>query len=185
MAKILLLDDEQQIRRAVELQLKKDGHEVVSCVNGQEGLDCLNRESFDLIITDLQMPEVSGIELLASLNEQNRSIPAIVLTGFASVESAVEAIKLGALDYITKPPQLDEISLKVNNTLSRQELVQENKRLKNELQDKFQFEGIVGKSTLMLEMFEKLKPLSNDPNISILLIGESGTGKELNAKAIH
>ncbi len=185
MAKILLLDDEEQIRRAIELQLKKSGHEVFSCVDGQEGLDMLGGMDFDLIITDLQMPNITGIELLQRLNEKNKLIPTIVLTGFASVESAVEAMKLGAVDYITKPPQLDEITLKVENLLSRQELVEENKRLKRELEDKFQFEGIIGKSPAMLEMFDKLKPLSDDANISILLIGESGTGKELTAKAIH
>ena len=185
MAKILLLDDEEQIRRAVELQLKKNGHEVELCENGQEGLDHLSRESFDLIITDLQMPEVTGIELLKSLKEKNITIPVIVLTGFASVESAVEAMRLGASDYITKPPQLDEIRLKVKNILANQELAQENKRLKKELSDKFGFDEIIGKSSVMLELFEKLKPLSNDRNISILLLGESGTGKELVAKAIH
>ncbi len=185
MAKILLLDDEKIIRRAIELQLKKSGHEVFSCKNGQEGLDAIEKQKFDLIISDLQMPKVSGIELLKRLNENHLQIPVIILTGFASVESAVEAMKLGASDYITKPPQLDEITLKVEKTLSQQELAEENRRLKNELKEKFQFEGIIGRSPKMLAMFERLKPLSNDRHISILLIGESGTGKELMAKAIH
>jgi len=185
MANILLLDDEDQIRRAVELQLKKNGHSVVSRENGQEGLDVLSRKKFDLLITDLQMPKVTGIELLKSLKEKNISIPTIILTGFASVESAVNAMKLGASDYISKPPQLDEITLKVKNILSNQELAQENRRLKKELADKFGFDEIIGKSPAMLEMFEKLKPLLADNDISILLLGESGTGKELTAKAIH
>ena len=185
MAKILLLDDEPQIRRAVALHLTKNGHEVVSCENGREGLVCLERENFDLIITDLKMPELSGSELLQKMREEKIEIPVIVLTGFASVESAVEAMKLGAADYITKPPQLDEITLKVKKILSRQELVEENKRLKKELENKFQFEGIIGKSSAMQKFFEKLKPLAADGQISVLLIGESGTGKELAAKAVH
>lgn len=185
MAKILLLDDERAIRKAVELHLKKSGFAVVSGENGNEGLNNLENEKFDLIITDLQMPEISGIELLKALNEKKSQIPVIVLTGFGTVESAVEAMKLGASDYITKPPQLDEITLKVEKILSRQKLVEENKRLKKELEDKFQFKEIIGKSSVMLEMFERLRPLSNDANISILLLGESGTGKELTAKAIH
>ncbi len=171
MAKILLLDDEEQILRAVELQLKKDGHEVVSCENGQEGLDALVAHRFDLIITDLQMPKLTGIELLESLNKKGSAIPVIVLTGFASVESAVEAMKLGAADFITKPPQLDEISLKVKNILSHQELVEENRRLKQELGDKFGFDEIVGKSPVVMEMFKRIKPLASDGDISILLVG--------------
>lgn len=185
MAKILLLDDEHQIRRAVELHLEKNGHEVSACEDGRDGLDCLEQEDFDLVITDLKMPRVSGIELLRSMRENNVQIPVIVLTAFASVESSVEAMKLGAADYIPKPPQLDEITLKVNKILSRQKLVEENLRLKKALEDKFQFGEIVGKSSAMQKMFERLKPLANDGNISILLTGESGTGKELIAKAIH
>ena len=96
MAKILLLDDEEQIRRAVELQLKKNGHEVVARENGEEGLDCLLKDNFDLIITDLQMPKVTGLQLLKTLKEKEITVPVIVLTGFASVESAVEAMRLGA-----------------------------------------------------------------------------------------
>lgn len=185
MAKILVLDDDQQIRRAIELHLVKDGHDVVSCANGKEGLAFLTRGNFDMLLTDLQMPELNGIELLRKIKDKNLSIPTIVLTGFASVETAVEAMKLGAADYITKPPQLTEISLKVANLLAHQALAAENLRLKSELKSKFEFDGIIGKSPAMLSMFEKLKPLSRDGNISILLTGESGTGKELTAKAIH
>lgn len=185
MAKILLLDDEPQIRRAVELHLKKNGYETVSCGDGREGLELLTTGVFDLLITDLKMPEVSGLELLEKMRENSLSVPVIVLTGFASVESAVEAMKLGASDYITKPPRLDEISLKVKNILSRQKLVEENRRLKKELTDKFSFAGIVGQSPAMEAVFERLKPLSVDSRISILLIGESGTGKELIARAVH
>ena len=183
MARILLLDDEEQIRRAVGLQLEKDGHEVVSREDGKKGLEALAETRFDLIITDLQMPNLDGIELLKSLDDDKT--PAMVLTGFASVQSAVEAMKLGALDFITKPPQLEEISLKVRKILETQELVEENKRLRSELEDKYGFGEVIGKSPVMDEMFGRLKPLASDNDISILLTGESGTGKEIIAKSIH
>lgn len=185
MAKILLLDDEEPIRRVISLHLGKQGHEVVTGEDGQAGLDALGRERFDLILTDLRMPRVSGIELLESMRVENSLIPVIVLTAYATVESAVEAMKLGAADYIGKPPQLDEITIKVNKLLAQQTLVEENVRLKEELQGRFHLKGIVGHSHAINEVIEKAKLLARDPDIDVLLSGESGTGKELVARAIH
>jgi len=184
MAKILLLDDDKLIRQAVELHLQNERHEVFTGSDGREGLEFLSRESFDLIITDLKMPHVSGFELLEAIRGKDPP-PVIVLTGFASVESAVRAMKLGAADYIPKPPQLDEITLKVGNLLARQELVAENRRLKAELRGRFEFEGMVGRSPQMKNMLERVRAIAADGNISVLLSGESGTGKELIARAIH
>ncbi len=185
MAKILLLDDEEQIRRVIALHLGKRGHEVIAGKDGREGLDHLARERFDLVLTDLRMPHVSGLELLKSMRESALSTPVIVLTAYASIESAVEAMKLGAADYIGKPPQLDEITIKVNNVLAQQALVEENRRLKEELEDRFQTEGITGNSHPIKQVIEKVKLLARDPDIAILLMGESGTGKELIARTIH
>ncbi len=185
MPKILIIDDEQQLRRVIELHLAKEGNKVVTCANGQEGLRRIEDENFDLIVTDLQMPKMGGIELLEALRESGNETPIMIMTAFGSVETAVEAMKLGAADYLTKPLQLAEISIKVDKILSRRELVEENKRLRRELAGKFQLGKIVGKSDVMVRLIEKIKPLAFDGNISVLLIGESGTGKELIANAIH
>jgi two-component system, NtrC family, response regulator AtoC len=185
MAKILLLDDEEQIRRVIALHLGKRGHEVIAGNDGREGLDHLARSRFDLVLTDLRMPRVSGLELLKAMREDGLSTPVIVLTAYASIESAVEAMKLGAADYIGKPPQLDEITIKVANLLAQQALVEENRRLKEELEDRFHPQGIIGNSHAIKQVIEKVKLLARDPDIAILLMGESGTGKELIARTIH
>ena len=185
MAKILVIDDEKQIRRVIELQLSKAGHEIILCANGKEGLDKLADCDFDLIITDLRMPKVTGIELLKELRDRKSKTPVIVTTAFGSVETAVEAMKLGAVDYLTKPLQLLELSLRVDGIFSKVQLIEENKRLRKELVGKFQMGKIVGRSPAMQRVVKQLRPLSNDGNISILLTGESGTGKELVANAIH
>jgi DNA-binding NtrC family response regulator len=185
MAKILLLDDEPHTRRVIELHLGKQGHDVTSGGDGQEGLATLSRETFDLIITDLRMPKVGGMELLKEMGERGIATPVIVLTAFTSIETAVDAMKLGAADYIGKPPQLDEITLKVNNLLNRQTLVKENQRLRKELRGRFNLEGIVGRSEAIKGVLEQANTLARDRDISVLLIGESGTGKEMVARAIH
>jgi two-component system response regulator PilR (NtrC family) len=185
MAKVLLLDDEPHTRRVIELHLRKQGHSVAAGCDGREGLDLLARESFDLIITDLRMPRITGLELLKTIREQGRPTPVLVLTAFTSIESAVEAMKLGASDYIGKPPQLDEITIKVNHLLEQQALAEENRRLKQALEERFQLVGIVGRSQAISRVIEEVKILARDPDISILLTGESGTGKELIARIIH
>ncbi len=185
MAKILLIDDEKNIRRVVSLFLEENGHEVVVCESGKIGLEKLENESFDLILTDLKMPQLSGIDFLRTIRKSGDDTPVIMLTAYGSVESAVEAIKLGATDYLTKPPKLEEIELKISNALSRKELSDENRRLRQELESKFRFDEIIGKSPAMIKVFERLRPLASDHNISILLHGESGTGKELIARAVH
>jgi len=185
MAKILIIDDEKAVRRVLEIHLKREGHEIVTGRNGKEGLDILSHDNFDLVITDLQMPKLTGIEFLEELKKKNISVPIIVLTVVDNVEKAVEAIRLGASDYLLKPPQLEEISHRVDTILSQQSLIEENKRLKKALVGNFKLGNIIGKSVVMERVFEKLKPLSADGDISILLFGESGTGKELVANAIH
>lgn len=185
MARILLLDDDPLIRRAIELHLRKQGHDVVSGKDGSEGLDLITRERFDLVVTDLKMPGATGLELLDAIRDRQITTPVIVLTAFGSIETAVAAMKRGASDFISKPPQLDEITIKVNNLLARQELVEENRRLKRELEGRFGFQSVVGNSPALCAVLEKVELLARDPDISILLAGESGTGKELVARAIH
>ncbi len=185
MATILLLDDEPHTRRVIELHLGKQGHAVTSGSDGQEGLAALSRETFDLIITDLRMPKLGGMELLKEIAARGLDTPVIVLTAFTSIESAVEAMKLGAADYIGKPPQLDEITIKVTNLLAQQALAEENRRLKRELEGRFQLGGIIGGSQAMRDVIEQVKMLAGDADIHILITGESGTGKELIARTIH
>jgi two-component system response regulator AtoC len=185
MARILLLDDEAGVRRAIERHLQNQGHEVATSGDGGEGSALLARQRFDLVITDLRMPRLTGMELLRMMGEQNDATPVIVLTGYGSIEAAVEAMKLGAADFICKPPQLDEITLRVDKLLERQALVAENRRLRKALHERFGFEAIIGRSALLQRLIERAQPLAWDPDISILLTGESGTGKELLARAIH
>src|SRR5262249_30355973 len=137
------------------------------------------------VITDLRMPRVSGMEVLREIRGQGWPVPVIVLTAFTSIETAVEAMKLGATDYIGKPPQLDEITIKVNNLLAQQAMVEENRRLKQALEERFQLEGVVGRSAAIERVIEKVKVLARDADITILFIGESGTGKERFARAVH
>jgi len=158
---------------------------VTGAGDGREGLDRLSNEAFDLVITDLRMPSLGGMELLKAMRERGLPTPVIVLTAFTTIESAVEAMKLGASDYIGKPPQLDEITIKVDNLLAQQALAEENRRLKRELESRFQLEGIIGRSEAIMRVIEQVKILARDPDISILLTGESGTGKELIARTIH
>ncbi len=185
MAKILLIDDNSQIRRGVEKYLTKGGHESVACANGREALEELSVSNFDLILTDLRMPVMSGLEFLNALKKEGHDVPVIVITGHASVDSAVEAMKLGAADYLTKPVQFPELSIRIERLLERKKLENENKRLRNELKGKFSFGGIIGNSGTMKTVFDRLKPLAADRDISVLIYGETGTGKELAARGIH
>ncbi len=185
MANILLIDDNSQIRRGIEKFLSKSGHSASVCANGSEAIAALGKSVFDLILTDLKMPVMSGIEFLEELSKRGIDTPVMVLTGHATIDSAVEAMKLGAADYLTKPLQLPELSIRIERLLERKSLEAENKRLQTELEWMFSFEGIVGKSGAMKSVFERLKPLAADRDISILIYGETGTGKEMFAKAIH
>lgn len=185
MARILLIDDESDIRRPIELHLKREGFEVAACRNGREGLDEFANGEFDLVITDIKMPELDGIALLKELRGGGSRVPVMMLTAFASVESAVEAMKLGADDYICKPPRLDEITIKARKLVESGSLAKENTRLKGELDRRFGLGGIMGESEALREQVERLRTLARDRDISVLILGESGTGKELFARAIH
>ncbi|HUF05563.1 MAG TPA: sigma-54 dependent transcriptional regulator [Aridibacter sp.] len=185
MAKILLIDDETDIRKPIELHLKREGFDVTACRNGKEGLDEFSSGEFDLVITDIKMPKLDGTGFLKEIRGLGSRVPVMMLTAFASVESAVEAMKLGADDYICKPPRLDEITIKARKLIESGSLARENQRLKGELDRRFGLEGIVGESDALREQLERLRPLARDRDISVLILGESGTGKELFARAIH
>lgn len=182
---ILVVDDEQNIRRVLEAVLSREGHSVQTAENGRRGLDILSRDStIDVLITDLIMPDMNGAELLASAREIKPSMPVLMITAHGTIKSAVDAMKLGALDYITKPFDLDEIKLVVKNALERKELIEENRELRSQLKTSFSVHQMVGSSSAMQEVFRMVDRIK-DSRASVLIRGESGTGKEGVAKALH
>ena len=182
--KILVVDDDASIRNMLSIVLKKSGFQVASAENSETALKRLKSESFGLIISDIKMPGISGIDLLKKIKTLHPEIPVIMITAFASANDAVEAMKLGAEDYITKPFNLDELKLIIEKSLYKKNIEIENIRLKSQLTDKEKFENIVGKNHRMLKIYELIATISQTDS-TVLISGESGTGKELIALAIH
>ena len=182
--RILVVDDEESIRDFLEIMLKKEGYEPTLVEDGQKALDLLEKKSFDLIISDMQMPNVTGIELLKQVKERIPGILFMMITAFGTTETAVEAMKLGAYDYIMKPFKIDEVRINISNALRSQSLEVENRALKRELNKEYSFQNLVGNSEVMHKIFEMIKRVSQTPT-NVLVTGESGTGKEMVAKAIH
>jgi two-component system response regulator PilR (NtrC family) len=184
MSKILVVDDEQSMRDFLAIMLKKEGHDVVAAENGSDALKALQVEIFDLVISDVKMPGVGGIDVLKSIKELSPETVVIMITAFATAETAVEAMKLGAYDYIIKPFKVDELKLIINNSLEKRHLRKENILLKREIESRAGFENFIGKSEPMQKVFALIRQVA-ETNSTVLITGESGTGKELVAKAIH
>ena len=182
--KILIVDDDPSIRNMLTIVLKKSGYGVVSTDSGRSTLDKLKKETFDLIISDIKMQDINGIELLKKIKSISPEIPVIMITAYASANDAVEAMKLGAEDYITKPFNLDELKIIIDRAIYKKNIEIENIQLKSRLTDKEKFENIVGKNRKMLKIFDVIGTVSKTDS-TILISGESGTGKELIARAIH
>ncbi len=182
--RILVVDDEESIREFFEIMLKREGYEVVTASNGREGLEALKSSPADLVISDIQMPEMSGLDLLAKGRELDPEMVCIMITAFGSTDTAVEAMKLGAYDYIQKPFKIDEVKIIVQQALEKRSLKMENALLKKELGTKYAFDNIIGSAPPMLRIYEMVKRVANTKS-SVLITGESGTGKELIARAIH
>jgi len=183
-SRILVVDDEESIREFLEIMLKKEGYEVTLAEDGQKAKELLAKKSFDMIISDLQMPHVTGIELLKHVKETAPEIVFMMITAFGTTETAVEAMKMGAYDYITKPFKIDEVRLNIQNALRSRNLEVENRSLKKELVKEYSFQNMVGNSPAMHSIFDLVKRVSQTPT-NVLVTGESGTGKEVVAKAIH
>lgn len=184
---ILVADDEPNIRRVLEAVLSKDGHTVQTAENGRKGLEILSKDNnIDLLITDLIMPDMNGVELLAAAKEINSNISVLMITAHGTIKSAVDAMKLGAFDYITKPFDLDEIKLVVKNALERRNLIEENKSLPAQLKTSSSFgnTNMIGASPAMHDVFKMIDRVK-DSRASVLIRGESGTGKEGVARALH
>lgn len=183
-SRILVVDDEESIREFLEIMLKKEGYEVTTAEDGAKAKEILTKKSFDMIISDMQMPNVTGIELLRHVRESYPDICFMIITAFGTTETAVEAMKLGAYDYLTKPFKIDEVRLNIANALRSKNLETEVRVLKKELVKEYSFQNMVGNSDAMHAVFNLIQRVSQAPT-NVLITGESGTGKEVIAKAIH
>ncbi len=184
MEKILVVDDEQSMRDVLSIMLKRAGYAVTTASDGDEAMAHLGKEIFDLVITDLKMPKVGGLDVLKAVKASSPDTVVLVITAFASAESAVEAMKHGAYDYLTKPFQVDEVQLIIRNALERRRLSTENMLLKREMASQSSFAQIIGQSEAMQKVFDVVRKVA-DSKSNVLIFGESGTGKELVARAIH
>ncbi len=182
--KILIVDDEEGMRRLLSRILVKEGYETFAAANGQEALQAVALEEYDLVITDLKMPGMDGLTLLNELKDYDPRLPIIVITAYGTVENAVQALRSGAFDYITKPFEADEIRLTVAKAFERERLIAENRYLHQELEGRYSFSGIVGSSKAMQQVFDVAASVAHS-NANVLITGESGTGKELIARSIH
>lgn len=182
--KILIIDDDNSLRRVLEYNLQDAGYHVLTAASGEEGLRLFAEESPGLVITDMKMPGMDGMQVLKSIKERSPETLVIIITAFGTVDIAVEAMKSGAYDYITKPFNRDELRLTVAKALQFTGLAAENKRLKSELSDRSDFRTIVGSSEKMEKVFAVVAKVA-DSEASVLITGESGTGKELVARSIH
>ncbi len=184
---LLIADDEKNIREGLAMSLEMDGYNVFLAADGQEALNLLNSKDIDLIITDLRMPVVSGQELLKKTISSYPGLPVIVLTGHGTIETAVTAMRDGAYDFLTKPVNLNRLTLLVKRALEGRELVLEHRALKEEvdrLKSKQKYSRIIGKSSAMMRVMEVVEQVAST-RASVLITGESGVGKELIADAIH
>ena len=182
--RVLVVDDEQSMRDMLRIVLRRDGYEVAVARDGREAIELLQKQPVDLLLSDIRMPDVSGVDVLRAAKDINREIVAIMMTAFASTDTAVEALRLGANDYFTKPFSMDELRLKVRHHLETRRLRQENVLLKRALGSSNEFCNIIGRSESMLAVFRMIETIGRT-NSTVLITGESGTGKDLVARAIH
>ena len=184
MPSLLIVEDEAKMLRLLELNLAEEGYTVHSAGDGEVGLTRLRQESIDLVVTDLKLPGMDGLEFLQEVKRIDASIPVVVMTAYGTVETAVEAMKAGASDYVLKPFSLEEIKLVIRKELDVHRLREENRSLREALGKRYEFRNIVARSARMQEVLATVGQVAST-NSTVLLGGESGVGKDLIARAIH
>ncbi|MGA0164446.1 MAG: sigma-54-dependent transcriptional regulator [Bdellovibrionota bacterium] len=182
--RVLVVDDELSVREFFEILLKKEGFDVVLAEDGRDAFENLKNEKFDLVITDLQMKDMDGMSLLRESKKLDADLPVIMITAFATMDSAVAAMKEGAFDYVSKPFKIDEIKITIQKAIDTYCLKEENKNLKTELKEKYSFSNLLGESAAMHRIYDLIRKTAAT-RTNVLISGESGTGKELVARAIH
>jgi len=183
-AKILIIDDEPVVCKGCHLALSNEDHIVEICMTGREGVALMEQGDYDLVLLDMKLPDIEGMEILRTIHQKKPNLLVIVMTGYSTVQNAVEAMKLGAFDYLSKPFTDEELILTVQRAIEKKRLAEENLLLRKELFERFRFENIVGESPKILSVFEQVERVAPTDS-TVLLYGESGTGKELFAGAIH
>jgi two-component system, NtrC family, response regulator len=184
MNSILIVDDEPNYLVILSELLRDEGFEIFTAANGAEGLALVREVDLDMVITDMQMPGIDGLQLLQAVKKINPDLPVVMITAFAEVEKAVAAMQAGAFNYLAKPFSNDELIVTINNAVQHYSLIRENIRLRKAILTRTGFSGMVGKNARMVQVYELIEKVAPTPS-SVLITGESGTGKELVAKAIH
>jgi DNA-binding NtrC family response regulator len=182
--RILIADDEELIRESLSFVLRKEGYQVDEAENGKQAFDKVTRTPYDIVITDIEMPEMRGTELLEKIAQRSPQTFVIIVTAYASIETAVDALRKGAYDYILKPIEFDDLIFRIKKLLAHRELALENTLLRQELNRHYDFDKIIGQSTAMQKVFQTIKKVATSDG-TVLISGKSGTGKELVARAIH
>ncbi|MFC2164253.1 sigma-54-dependent transcriptional regulator [Acidobacteriota bacterium] len=184
MDRILIIDDEKSILDLLSVVFKKEGYKVETALSAKAALDFINNDDFDLILTDIKLPQMSGMRILKIIMDQDPQMPVVMITAYGTIKQAVEALKMGALDYVVKPFNLEELKIIVAQGLEKRRIQAENVLLKKELKEKYGLESMVGKSKEMLEIYSLIEKIAGTDS-TVLVSGESGTGKEIAARAIH
>jgi two-component system response regulator AtoC len=182
--RILIIDDEESFRHMLSVILKREGYEVDAAPDGQEGLQKMTLNTYDQVLCDIRMPRMDGLEFLREVQKAGMDATLIMMSAYGTVDTAIEAMKSGAYDYISKPFKPDEIILTLKKAEERERLRRENERLRREVRSQYSFENIVSKNEKMQKLFDVIRKVAPYKS-TILIIGESGTGKELVARALH